>query len=34
VIAQNKQDLTILCDDFESATADQRIQLVDMGSAA
>jgi diguanylate cyclase (GGDEF)-like protein len=34
VIAQNKQDLTILCDDFESATADRRIQLVDMGSAA
>jgi diguanylate cyclase (GGDEF)-like protein len=34
VMAQNKQDLTILCDDFESATADRRIQLVDMGSAA
>ena len=34
VVAQNKQDLTILCDDFESATADRRIQLVDMGSAA
>jgi len=34
VIAQNKQDLTILCDDFESAAADRRIQLVDMGSAA
>jgi diguanylate cyclase (GGDEF)-like protein len=34
VVAQNKQDLTILCDDFESATADRRIHLVDMGSAA
>jgi diguanylate cyclase (GGDEF)-like protein len=34
VSAQNKQELTILCDDFESAAADRRIQLVDMGSAA
>ena len=30
----NKQELTIICDEFESAAADQRIQLVDMGSAA
>ena len=34
VSAQNKQELTILCDEFESAAADRRIQLVDMGSAA
>ena len=34
VSAQNKQELTILCDDFESAAADRLIQLVDMGSAA
>jgi diguanylate cyclase (GGDEF)-like protein len=34
VSAQNKQELTIICDEFESAAADQRIQLVDMGSAA
>jgi diguanylate cyclase (GGDEF)-like protein len=34
VSAQNKQELTILCDEFESAAADQRIHLADMGSAA
>ncbi|HTV96628.1 MAG TPA: diguanylate cyclase [Steroidobacteraceae bacterium] len=34
VSAHNKQELTIICDEFESAAADQRIQLVDMGTAA
>jgi diguanylate cyclase (GGDEF)-like protein len=34
VSAHNKRDLTIICDEFESAAADQRVQLVDMGTAA
>jgi diguanylate cyclase (GGDEF)-like protein len=34
VSAHNKQELTIICDEFESAAADQRVQIVDMGSAA
>src|SRR5271168_975448 len=34
VIAQNKRDLTIICDEFESAAADSRVQLVEMGAAA
>jgi diguanylate cyclase (GGDEF)-like protein len=34
VSAKNKQELTILCDEFESAAADRRIHLADMGSAA
>lgn len=34
VSAQNRQELTVICEEFESATADQRIRLVDMGTAA
>jgi len=34
VSANNKQELTLICEEFESAAADRRIQLVDMGTAA
>jgi diguanylate cyclase (GGDEF)-like protein len=34
VSANNKQELTDICEEFESAAADRRIQLVDMGTAA
>jgi hypothetical protein len=34
VSANNKQELTEICEEFESAAADRRIQLVDMGAAA
>jgi diguanylate cyclase (GGDEF)-like protein len=34
VTVHNKQELTVICDEFESAAADQRVQLVDMGTAA
>jgi diguanylate cyclase (GGDEF)-like protein len=34
VSANSKQELTEICEEFESAAADRRIQLVDMGTAA
>jgi diguanylate cyclase (GGDEF)-like protein len=34
VSAQSRQELTIICEEFESAAADQRVLLVDMGTAA
>ncbi len=34
VIAQDKDDLTVICEEFESAAADERVRLVDMGAAA
>jgi diguanylate cyclase (GGDEF)-like protein len=34
VSAHNERDLTIISDEFESAAADRRIRLVDMGAAA
>jgi diguanylate cyclase (GGDEF)-like protein len=34
VSANNKQELSEICEEFESAAADRRIQLVDMGAAA
>jgi diguanylate cyclase (GGDEF)-like protein len=30
----NKQELSVICDEFESAAADHRVRLVDMGTAA
>jgi len=34
VIAQDKDDLTVICEEFESAAADDRVRLVEMGAAA
>ena len=34
VTAQDEQQLTVISDEFESAAADSRIQLVEMGAAA
>jgi diguanylate cyclase (GGDEF)-like protein len=34
VAAQDKDDLTVICEEFESAAADERVRLVDMGAAA
>jgi diguanylate cyclase (GGDEF)-like protein len=34
VIAQDKDDLTVICEEFESAAADERVRLVEMGAAA
>lgn len=34
VTVQTKQELTDICEEFESAAADQRVLLVDMGTAA
>ncbi len=34
VIAQDKDDLTVICEEFESAAADERVLLVEMGAAA
>jgi diguanylate cyclase (GGDEF)-like protein len=34
VLAQDKDDLSVICEEFESAAADERVRLVDMGAAA
>jgi diguanylate cyclase (GGDEF)-like protein len=34
VLAQDKDDLTVICEEFESAAADERVRLVEMGAAA
>ena len=34
VTVQTKQELTDICEEFDSAAADQRVLLVDMGTAA
>jgi diguanylate cyclase (GGDEF)-like protein len=34
VSAREKQDLMVICEEFESAAADHRVQLVDTGAAA
>ena len=34
VVAQDKDDLTVICEEFKSAAADERVRLVDMGAAA
>jgi hypothetical protein len=34
VNAHDEDELTVISAEFESATADRRIQLVDMGAAA
>jgi len=34
VTAHDEQQLTMISDEFESAAADSRIQLVEMGAAA
>src|ERR1700728_1105000 len=34
LLAQDKDDLTVICEEFESAAADERVRLVEMGAAA
>lgn len=34
VSAHDKGDLSIICEEFESAAADERVRLVEMGTAA
>jgi diguanylate cyclase (GGDEF)-like protein len=34
VLAEDKDDLTVICEEFESAAADDRVRLVEMGAAA
>jgi len=34
VTAHDEQQLTLISDEFESAAADRRVELIEMGSAA
>ncbi|HMK86657.1 MAG TPA: diguanylate cyclase [Steroidobacteraceae bacterium] len=34
VSAQDKRELSVICEEFESAAADHRVHLIDMGAAA